>query len=233
MKEEDLISKLEDLETPDIDLPGHRQALRAALINSDRFQRRTAIDWARVLAPVAAAVALIAFFGFVNLIQPELHTARAREIASTDAHVQALMTEHGLAIADVRLQDGEAFVLLAPRLVGRDAEELADEEKIEIDSYYSKGVPRIVSRLFGWAITPESASEPPRDLTPSAGDLPPCEEGLSHYYVIKVDLAEKTVSGFLEIDYAAVLHDMDLTGAYFTEAVLPRDIGGEEPEPDL
>lgn len=232
MKEEDLIRQLESLETPDIELTGHRQALRAALINSSRFQRRTPMGWARILAPVAAAVALIAFFGFVNLIQPELHTARAMEIAKTDAQVQALMTEYGLGIADVQLQDGEAFVLLAPRLVRDATGKMADEQKIADDPVSYTRVSSILSRLFGWML-PSSADEGQTHIASSAGDSPSGEEGRLHYYVIKVDLADRTVSGFLEIDYAAVLRDMDFTEAHFAESALQRDTSGEEPDPDM
>ena len=64
MKHEDLIQKLENLETPEIELPGHKQALRMALLNSGRFKERTIMDWAKMLAPVTAALLLIAFVGF-------------------------------------------------------------------------------------------------------------------------------------------------------------------------
>jgi inhibitor of cysteine peptidase len=63
MKYEDLIKKLEDLKTPDIELPGHRQVLRMALLNSGRFKQRTIMNLAKVLAPVAAAVLLITVVG--------------------------------------------------------------------------------------------------------------------------------------------------------------------------
>ncbi|MFO7712170.1 MAG: hypothetical protein R6V51_03020 [Dehalococcoidia bacterium] len=232
MKEEDLIRELENLETPDIDLPGHRQSLKAALINSDRFRRRTPMGWARILAPVAAAVALMAFFGFVNLIQPELHTARAMEIARTDAQVRALMTDYGLDIAEVKLQDGEAFVLLAPRLVRDVTHEMADEQKTADDRASYSRVSPILSRLFGWML-PSSTDEGGTHNAPPAEDFPSGEEGRLHYYVIKVDLAEKTVSGFLEIDYAVVLRDIDLAEAHFAESALPEDVAGEEPDPDM
>ena len=63
MKYEDLIKKLDNLKTPDIELPGHRQSLRMALLGSGRFGQRTVTNWARVLAPVAAAVLLVAAMG--------------------------------------------------------------------------------------------------------------------------------------------------------------------------
>jgi inhibitor of cysteine peptidase len=64
MKHEDFIEKLENLKTPEIELPGHKQALKMALLNSGRFKERTIMDWAKVLAPITAALLLIAVVGF-------------------------------------------------------------------------------------------------------------------------------------------------------------------------
>lgn len=112
MKHEDLMKKLENLETPEIELSGHRQALKMALLSSGRFKERTIMDWVKILAPVTAAVLLIAVVGFPNVIQPRLQMAQAKEIAMNDPHVQELMGEYGLEITEVKLQNGEAFVLL-------------------------------------------------------------------------------------------------------------------------
>jgi len=71
MKHEDLIKKLESLKTPEIELPGHRQALKMVLLSSERFKRRTIMDWAKVLAPVTAALLLIAAIGLFAVIKPE------------------------------------------------------------------------------------------------------------------------------------------------------------------
>jgi inhibitor of cysteine peptidase len=64
MKYEDFIKKLENLKTPDIELPGHRQTLKMFLLNSGRFRERTAMNWMKVLAPITAAVLLITVVGF-------------------------------------------------------------------------------------------------------------------------------------------------------------------------
>ncbi len=63
MKHEDLTKKLENLKTPDIELTGHKRALRMNLLSSGRFKKRTIIDWTKMLAPVATAVILIAVVG--------------------------------------------------------------------------------------------------------------------------------------------------------------------------
>ena len=70
MKHEDLIKKLENLKTPDIELTGHKRALRMALLSSGRFKARTIMDWAKMLAPVATAVLLIAVMGVLAVVQP-------------------------------------------------------------------------------------------------------------------------------------------------------------------
>jgi inhibitor of cysteine peptidase len=71
MKHEDLIKKLENLKTPEIELPGHRQVLKMVLLSSGRFKKRTIMDWAKILAPITAALLLIAFVGlFVDRLEP-------------------------------------------------------------------------------------------------------------------------------------------------------------------
>jgi uncharacterized secreted protein with C-terminal beta-propeller domain len=64
MKHEDFIEKLGNLKTPEIELSGHKQALKMALLNSGHFKERTIMNWAKVLAPVTAALLLIALVGF-------------------------------------------------------------------------------------------------------------------------------------------------------------------------
>ncbi len=63
MKHEDFIGKLENLKTPEVELPGHKQALKMALLNSGRFKERTIMNWAKILAPITAALLLIAVVG--------------------------------------------------------------------------------------------------------------------------------------------------------------------------
>jgi uncharacterized secreted protein with C-terminal beta-propeller domain len=63
MKHEDFIEKLGNLKTPEIELSGHKQALKMALLNSGRFKERTIMNWAKVLAPITAALLLIAVVG--------------------------------------------------------------------------------------------------------------------------------------------------------------------------
>jgi inhibitor of cysteine peptidase len=70
MKHEDLIKKLENLKTPEIELPGHKQALKMVLLSSERFKKRTIMDWTKLLAPVATAVLVIAVMGLFAVYRP-------------------------------------------------------------------------------------------------------------------------------------------------------------------
>lgn len=203
MKHDDLIQKLETLETPDIELPGHRQTLRMALLNSGRFRKRTTADWARILAPVTAALVLIVVVGFFNVIQPRLQIVQAKDIARDDPHVQALLEEYGLEIAEVKLQGDQAFVLLAPqcaRLLAGDSNQAGDP-------------------ISGWSGEPVPA--------PEEGSSVP-EEGLFAGYVLRVDLLEKKVSGFGQLHEVTGLGDIDLEEIDFASLEPPEVAAPEE-----
>lgn len=182
MKQEDLIKGMENLETPEIELPGHRQALRMALLSSGRFKERTIMDWAKILAPITAAVVLIVVMAFFNVIEPQLQIAQAKEIARNDPHVQALVEEYGLEIAEIKLRDGEAFVLLAPQ------------------------------SIFALA---KSTPEALRDFRGTLS--PPSEEELLPGYILKVDLLEKRVNEFGEIDEVTALRNINLEDIDFVK----------------
>jgi inhibitor of cysteine peptidase len=115
MKHEDLIKKLENLKTPDIELPGHSQALKMALLNSGRFKERTVMNWAKVLAPVAAAVLLITLVGVFALDRPGLLYLGSNQISKFTSYEQLhefVNTNAGSKQFPWRLSGGDAF--LAP-----------------------------------------------------------------------------------------------------------------------
>jgi inhibitor of cysteine peptidase len=115
MKYEDLIKKLENLKTPDIELPGHRQALKMFLLNSGRFKERTVMNWAKVLAPVAAAVLLITLMGVFALDRPGplyLGGNQITKFASYEQLHEFVKTNAGSEQFPWRLSGGDA--ILAP-----------------------------------------------------------------------------------------------------------------------
>ena len=112
MRQEDLIKKLENLKTPDIEIQSHKQRLKMALLSSGYFKEKPIMFWTKRLVPVGVALALILVVGF-TIIQPKLQIARAMEIAKNDPQVKELMEEYGVEIKQVKLRDGKAYVLLA------------------------------------------------------------------------------------------------------------------------
>jgi inhibitor of cysteine peptidase len=115
MKNDDLMKKLENLETPEIELSGHRQVLKMALLSSGRFKERTVMDWAKVLAPVAAAVLLITFVGVFALNRPGplyLGGNQITRFASYEQLHEFVNTNAGSKQFPSRLFGGDVF--LAP-----------------------------------------------------------------------------------------------------------------------
>jgi len=112
MRKEDLIKKLENIKTPDIEIQSHKQRLKMALLSSGYFKEKPIMFWTKRLVPAGITLALILVVGF-TVIQPKLQIAKAMEIAKKDPQIQQLMKDYGVEIKEVKLQDGKAFVLLA------------------------------------------------------------------------------------------------------------------------
>jgi hypothetical protein len=187
MKYEDLIKKLENLKTPQIELRGHKQALKMALLNSARFRERTIMDWPKVLAPVSAAVLLIAVVGFFTVIQPQLQMDQSKEIARNDLKVQELMEEYGLRITEVKLQNSQAFVLLV-------AHQHVSVELYSADAEDVGPAPR----------PPQWEFHTPSNITFSG-------------YIIKIDLVEERATGFSKVDSVTALKDIKLEDIDFAQ----------------
>ena len=168
------------------------------------------MDWAKTLAPITAAVALIAVLAFFNFIQPQLQIAQAKEIARNDPYVQALVEEYKLEIAEIKLGDGEAFVLLTPpvaEIYKRDGQSTPD-----------------AWRIFRWALP--FFPEPPAPT--DEGELSAPSPVLPAGYILKVDLLEKKVDELGKMDEVTAIKDINLEDINFiklepAEAVAPED----------
>jgi inhibitor of cysteine peptidase len=132
MKHEDLMKKLENLETPEIELSGHRQALKMALLSSGRFKERTVMNWAKVLAPIAAAVLLITLVGVFPLHRPGSLYLGGNQITKFTSYEQLhefVNTNAGSKQFPRRLFGGDA--ILAP--AGEEEESFAPEFSVTDD----------------------------------------------------------------------------------------------------
>lgn len=122
MRKEDLIKKLENIKTPEIEIQSHKQRLKTALLTQHQKLRfgtgqNFGYFWNKImlrrLVPVGVALALILVVLGFTVIQPKLQIAKAMEIAKKDPQIQQLMKDYGLEIKQVKVQDGKAYVLLA------------------------------------------------------------------------------------------------------------------------
>lgn len=111
MKQEDLIKKLEELKTPNIEIQSHQQELKRALLNSGYFKEKPSMLWTKKIVPATIALVLIVVLG-LTVVNPRLQQAKAAEIAKNDPRIKELIQEYGIEIQEVKLQDGKAYVLL-------------------------------------------------------------------------------------------------------------------------
>lgn len=66
MNKNDLIKKLEDLDLPEVELPGHQRRLKMALLTSDYFKKQTTMTLIKRFAPIGA-VAVITLFVVIGV----------------------------------------------------------------------------------------------------------------------------------------------------------------------
>ncbi len=119
-----LEKKLKNIKTPEIEIQGHKQRLKMALLSSGYFtpfrnrrfltgfKEKTIMFWTKRLVPAGVALALILVVG-LTVVQPKLQIAKAMEIAKNNPQIKQLMEDYGVEIKEVKLQGGKAYVLLA------------------------------------------------------------------------------------------------------------------------
>ena len=112
---DDLQKKLENISAPKIELAGHRQALRRALLGSRHFQPKPEFFWVRRWAPLGAALVLVLFF-VSQTIYAKVQESRAMGITRNDAEVQKLdldFTNIKMAAKPTRLPSSERSAISA------------------------------------------------------------------------------------------------------------------------
>ncbi|XOB42242.1 MAG: hypothetical protein ACKKMP_02675 [Candidatus Nealsonbacteria bacterium] len=183
MKKEDLIKKLENTKTPNIEIQGHKQKLKMVLLNSGYFKEKTIMFYTKRLVPAGVALALILVVGF-TVIQPKLQIARAMEIAKNDPQIKELMEEYGVEIKEVKLQDGKAYVLLT--LPGENLPPELEERTLgtEEDEVAVKGRIRGPGQFYISYLDPATG-----EITQSSGSV--VEIDLKAKKVEKIELIEK------------------------------------------
>lgn len=113
METKDLIKKLENIDIPEVEIKSHKAGLRFALLNSDYFKKTDFLEvfkrYFYFAVPVfATALAILA----ITVIQPKLTEAKVLGIAKDNPEIKKLIEEKNMALSDVKIKDGKAYVLL-------------------------------------------------------------------------------------------------------------------------
>lgn len=121
MKTEDLIKKLEKVDTPEIEISSHKSMLKKTLLEW-KYSRKKTEGWffvmpQKILMPAGALiVAALIFFVASNLASPQYTMAEVRKIAMENPQIKNLISE-GASIKDIKIIDGKAYVLISPKEV--------------------------------------------------------------------------------------------------------------------
>jgi len=118
--EEDLIKKLEKVEFPEIEIPGHKANLKKALIDfkygkkERRFWEPASLFSKRSLAFSLSGgiVALLLLTILLNFpVEPQYALAEVEQIALENQEIRGLISEGG-KIQDIKIIDKKAYVLI-------------------------------------------------------------------------------------------------------------------------
>jgi hypothetical protein len=116
MKEENLIKKLEGITLPSIEIKSHKERLNLALMKKYFPEKKKAevFNIFGKIVPAGALAVILSFFIFNNLISPRYNLAKAKEIALQNNEIKGWINE-GATIKDVKIIDGQAYVLIEPK----------------------------------------------------------------------------------------------------------------------
>ena len=120
MNKEDLIKKLEKIESPEIELRGHKSQLRTALLNSGYFNEKRfkiknlIMNYLKILVPAGVALVLLLVVG-IAIFSPVENSikeqkAMAIEIAENDPQIKELIGEYEAKARQVKLQNNKAHI---------------------------------------------------------------------------------------------------------------------------
>jgi hypothetical protein len=115
MEKEDLIKKLEGLSTPDIEMPAHKQRLRAFLLAKyyPEKKRVALFSLFQKLLPVGALAVIGLALLINNFVFPRYTPAQAQEIALQSPKIQDWIAK-GATMQDIEIIDGKAYILIQP-----------------------------------------------------------------------------------------------------------------------
>ncbi len=132
MENEDLIKKLEKIKFPQIEVPGHKNRLKMALINW-KYRKKTkgflGVLKRRLIPIGAVAIVVLLFLVTSNLIFPQYTFADAEKIAMKNPQIKEWI-EKGAEIKDIKIIKNKAYVLISPKEEKTPSFQLSEEEML-------------------------------------------------------------------------------------------------------
>jgi hypothetical protein len=118
MKEEELIKKLEKIKIPEIELPSHREGLKAALIEWKYFRKKgwEIFPFFKRIGTLAGSLALILLIFLIakNFLFPKNNLIVAQKIALKNPEIENLIKEGG-EIKDAEVLNSKAYFLIGKK----------------------------------------------------------------------------------------------------------------------
>lgn len=112
MENEDLIKKLENIDLPEVEIGSHKRRLKMALFNSGYFQKRRPWEvFKRSFVLVLPTFAVLMILSWL-VVKPKFTEIRILNIAKNDPAVLKLMEEKGIALNEIKIKDGKAYILM-------------------------------------------------------------------------------------------------------------------------
>jgi hypothetical protein len=138
MKEEELIKKLEKIKIPEIELPSHREGLKATLIEWKYFRKK---GWEifpsfKKIGVLAGSLALILAIFFIakDFFFPKNNLIVAQKIALKNPEIENLIKEGG------EIKDAEVLNSKAYFLIGKKEEVQKEAEKLPLKAEETKEI---------------------------------------------------------------------------------------------
>jgi len=119
MEKKDLIKKLEEVKTPQVEMPGHKTRLKATL--TDWYYRQRKLDGAlifkRGLIPATSLVIILMIVLAANIfISPQNTLAQAMKITMENPQVRSLINENNAEIKEIKIIDNKAYALITSKI---------------------------------------------------------------------------------------------------------------------
>lgn len=117
MKTEDLIKKLEETETPQLEIPSHKAKLKLALMSWYYKPKKANVlflGFKKSVFSLSALTAIVLIALFLAKANPQYTLAEVREITMQNPQIKELI-DKGAEIKDIKIIENKAYALITPK----------------------------------------------------------------------------------------------------------------------